>query len=405
LKDVSITYARAGAIVKMTMLQDSEILELKETFRAFSQLSETLEHSYTHLEDRIAQLQLQLEDVHAERHREHQERDLLADRLNSILNALPAGVVVLDPQGKIKVCNPAAVSFLEGPLTGEYWLDVVNRVFDLSNPSQDEIQLKDGRYVSLSTCPLGNDPGQVILISDITENKRLHDKLNQHQRLKAIGEMAAGLAHQIRTPLSSAILCCSQLKNIRLPIVKRKTILDKVMGYMGDLEKVVNNMLVFSRAGYAGDEQINVEELIRHAITALSDSIENTHTDIHVQCNAQLQVLIGNRAILASAIQNIISNAIQAMGNAGELNINIETNQSGCVDIVFIDNGPGVELEIRDKIFNPFFTTKSKGTGLGLAVVQTIARAHEGEIWFPDEQPVQGSKFILRLPAIESGKN
>jgi len=395
----------AGANVKMTVLQDSEILELKETFRAFSQLSETLENSYTNLEDRIAQLQLQLEDVHAERRKEHLERDKLADRLNAILNALPAGIVVLDPQGKIKVCNPAAVSFLEGPLSGEYWLDVVNRVFDLSSPAQDEIQLKDGRYVSLSTCPLGNDPGQVILITDITENKKLHDKLNQHQRLKAIGEMAAGLAHQIRTPLSSAILCCSQLKNVRLPINKRKTVLDKVMGYMGDLEKVVNNMLVFSRSGYAGDEQINVVDLLQHALAALSDAIESAQTHIQLSCSAQQRSIIGNRAILASAIQNIISNAIQAMSSNGELNISIENNQSGSVDIIFTDNGPGIDTDIRDKIFKPFFTTKSKGTGLGLAVVQAIARAHEGEIWLPDEQPGQGSKFILRLPAIESGKS
>ena len=146
----------------MTVLQESEILELKETFRAFSQLSENLENSYSHLEDRIAQLQVQLADVHAERRKEHQEHDQLADRLNSILNALPAGIVVLDPQGKVKVCNPAAVSFLEGPLTGEYWLDIVNRVFDLNNPNQDEIQLKDGRFVSLSTCPFATIPDKLF---------------------------------------------------------------------------------------------------------------------------------------------------------------------------------------------------------------------------------------------------
>jgi len=389
----------------MTLLQESEITELKETFRAFSQLSETLENSYTHLEDRIAQLQLQLEDVHAERRRDNLEKDQLAERLNAILNALPAGIVVLDPQGKIKICNPAAVSFLEGPLTGEHWLDVVNRVFDLSVASQDEIQLKDGRYVSLSTCPLGNDPGQVILITDITENKKLHDKLNQHQRLKAIGEMAAGLAHQIRTPLSSAILCCSQLKNIRLPVAKRKTVLDKVMGYMGDLEKVVNNMLVFSRSGYAGDEQIDVEDLVQYALATLSDAIEDSHTTVSVECSTELRALIGNRAILSSAIQNILSNAIQAMGEGGVMDIQIESHQTDSVDIIFSDNGPGIDKEIRENIFKPFFTTKSKGTGLGLAVVQAIARAHEGEIWLPEQQPDHGSRFILRLPATESGKN
>lgn len=389
----------------MAVLQESELQDLKATFRAFSQLSETLETSYSNLEDRIAQLQLQLEDVHAERRRENQEKELLADRLNSILNALPAGIVVLDPQGKVKICNPAATSFLEGPLTGEYWLDIVNRVFDLESPQQDEIQLKDGRFVSLSTCPLGNDPGQVILITDITENKKLHDKLNQHQRLKAIGEMAAGLAHQIRTPLSSAILCCSQLKNIRLPVAKRKTTLDKVMGYMGDLEKVVNNMLVFSRSGYAGDEQIDVQALVEQAKSSMADCIEQSQTEVQVNCTASQRTVIGNRAILSSAIQNIISNAIQAMGDGGQLTLSVESEQSGSVDIIFNDTGPGIDPEIRADVFKPFFTTKSKGTGLGLAVVQAIARAHEGEIWLPEVQPEQGSQFILRLPAIENGKN
>lgn len=388
-----------------TTAQETEVQDLKKTFQVFSKISESLESSYLELEDRIAQLHLQLENVKADRQKVNHEKHQVADRLNTILNALPAGVVVLDPSGTVKDSNPAAVDLLDGPLTGENWLDVVHRAFDFNVQNGDEVFLQDGRCVTLATCPLGADPGQVILITDVTETKRLQDKLTQHQRLKAIGEMAAGLAHQIRTPLSSAILSCAQLKNSKLPVVKRQATVEKVLTYMGDLEKVVNNMLVFSKSGYAGDEQFRITEVVTDVISTLEPLLEQTKTKVSVENTANITHLVGNRSMLASAIQNIVNNAVQAMGEHGLLDITIQNNQAGTVELVVTDNGPGITEDLRKIIFKPFFTTKSKGTGLGLAIVQAIARAHEGEIWMPEQQPMQGSRFVLRLPAVDVGNN
>jgi two-component system sensor histidine kinase FlrB len=236
----------------MGALQSTQVKDLKETFRVFSKLSETLEHSYLHLEDRISDLSVQLADVQEQKRKASNETDRVADRLNTILDALPAGIVVLGPDGTIQDCNPAAIDLLQSPLRNENWLDVVERVFDLQSVDNDDIWLKDGRCVSLATCPLGQEPGQVILLNDVTETRKLQNKLNQHKRLTAIGEMAAGMAHQIRTPLSSGVLCCSQLKNPNLTEQKRAEVLEKVLSHMGDVEKVINNMLVFSRSGFEG---------------------------------------------------------------------------------------------------------------------------------------------------------
>jgi len=186
---------------------DSE--KLKDAFAIFNELSSQLTESYQQLETRVADLNEELQATRDERIRELTEKERLAGRLSLLLDVLPGGVVVLDGEGVIRENNPAAEALLGEPLLSIAWSEVISRAFAPRCDDGHEVSLVDGRRVNISTCPLGAEPGQILLITDVTEMRMLQDRLSQQQRLASMGETAASLAHQIRTPLSSAMLYAS----------------------------------------------------------------------------------------------------------------------------------------------------------------------------------------------------
>lgn len=377
----------------------NQIQSLEETFKTFDQLTDSLESNYTNLEDRIAQLQMQLTEVRQKHRQEIAARDSIAKKLSSVLQALPAGVVVLNPEGLVQDCNPASVELLGGPLRGEVWREVVERAFLPRSDDGHEISLKDGRLVNISTCPLGNDPGQILLIADVTETRRLQKYVSQHQRLISMGEMVASLAHQIRTPLSTALLSASQLKNSSLDPERKKKQTEKLINNLRHLESLVTDMLVFSKEGHCSSDTIALSELIDKLVNDAQVLAQVNHVQLTKEDLSPDTLVQGNQSILMSALQNLLDNAIHAVNGGGNVHVCIKSSLMGTVDIVVADNGSGIPLEIQSKIFDPFFTTKTQGTGLGLAVVQAVARAHQGDIWL-DAEYLNGSRFILRLPTL-----
>ena len=377
-----------------------QLQSLEDTFQTFDQLTDSLESNYSKLEDRIAQLQMQLSEVRLKHRQEIAARDSIAKKLSSVLQALPAGVVVLNPEGLVQDCNPASIELLGGPLRGEVWREVVERAFLPRSDDGHEISLKDGRLVNISTCPLGNDPGQILLIADVTETRRLQKYVSQHQRLISMGEMVASLAHQIRTPLSTALLSASQLKSGHVDPERTKKQTEKLINNLRHLESLVTDMLVFSKEGHCSSDTIAVSELISNLVNdgqvlAQVNNVQLTNEDLCPNILVQ-----GNQSILLSALQNLLDNAIHAVNDGGNVHVCIKSSLAGTVDIVVSDSGDGIPLDIQSKIFDPFFTTKTQGTGLGLAVVQAVARAHQGDIWL-DAEYINGCRFILRLPTLE----
>jgi two-component system sensor histidine kinase FlrB len=377
-----------------------QLQSLEETFQTFDQLTDSLETNYNNLEDRIAQLQLQLTEVRQKQRQEIAARDNIAKKLSSVLQALPAGVVVLGPDGRVQDCNPAAIELLGGPLRDEVWREVVERAFLPRIDDGHEISLKDGRLVNISTCPLGNDPGQILLIADVTETRRLQRYINQHQRLISMGEMVASLAHQIRTPLSTALLSASQLKNTGLDAERRKKQTEKLISNLRHLENLVTDMLMFSREGHCSSDIIPLSALVNKLIADAQVLARVNHVKLALEDRCPGARILGNQSILLSALQNLLDNAIHAVNNInGNVQVCIKSSLMDTVDIVVTDNGSGIPREIQNRIFDPFFTTKAQGTGLGLAVVQAVARAHQGDIWL-DSDYNNGCRFILRLPAL-----
>jgi len=220
---------------------------LEQAFALFNQMSNQLSESYGLLEARVNELKGELALVSAQRMQELAEKERLANRLLSLLDLLPGGVIVIDGQGVVREANPAACLLLGKPLEGMLWREVIARCFAPREDDGHEISLKDGRRLSIATRSLNGEPGQLVLLTDLTETRRLQDQLARHERLSALGRMVASLAHQIRTPLSAAMLYASHLSEQALPFEQQQRFAGRLKERLHELEHQVRDMLVFAR--------------------------------------------------------------------------------------------------------------------------------------------------------------
>jgi two-component system sensor histidine kinase FlrB len=183
-------------------------------FKAFNELSGELNQTWQALEDQVRHLTIELEAANAQRLKELADKERIARRLQKLLQLLPGGVVVLNEKGKVAECNSAAEELLGAPLENQSWLDIIRQRFAPRKDDGHEISLVNGKRVSLLSRSLDEEPGQIILITDQTETRRLQQSLSRHQRLMEMGKMVSSLAHQIRTPLSAAMLYAGHLGNL-----------------------------------------------------------------------------------------------------------------------------------------------------------------------------------------------
>ena len=376
---------------------------LEEAFQTFNQLSEQLTASYQQLEARVAKLSSELAAARDARIKELSEKERLAKRLELLLNVLPGGIVVLDGEGIVNECNPAAEELLGQTLLGQSWSEIIQRAFAPRSDDGHEISLSDGRRVNISTCPLGSEPGQILLITDVTEMRRLQDRLSHQQRLAAMGETAASLAHQIRTPLASALLYASNLKRQHMSDGERLRVGEKIFSRLRHLEQLIKNMLLYARGVELDEEVFSAADLLLELKQILDTQLKATQTQFSWHDESRGMMLKGNHQMLLSGLVNLCVNAMQAMGTGGRLRIFADSVDSGHLEFRIVDNGPGIPVDKQNEIFNPFFTTRKEGTGLGLPVVAAIAKAHKGSIQLESEAGC-GCTFRLCLPAIAAEK-
>lgn len=381
----------------MPQSSDGRARQLEDAFELFTQMSSQLEASYRVLENRVAQLSEELAAARSERLRQLAEKERLANRLERLLDLLPGGVVVVDGEGTVTECNPAAVALLGEPLQGVRWHEVIDRAFVPSSGDGGEVSLHSGAKISISTRPLDSEPGQIVLLMDVTEQHALQEMLNRNRRLSAMGEMAASLAHQVRTPLASALLYVSHLKRADLAETDRVRFTEKVVGRLRHLEHMVNDMLQFARGGSFDMEDFPVERLVDDFGQTLEPQLQASGGTLEIVDRSEGAWLRGNREALHGALLNLATNAIQACGEAPRLCLAIDCADDG-VRLQLTDNGPGIAPDTTQHLFTPFFTTRPDGTGLGLAVVRAIALAHRGEVWL-QATGESGSCFVLRVPA------
>ena len=392
--------AAADANDKVTSLfpqQDNEAVG--SALELFNQMSRQITDSYRTLESRVNQLSGELTQETRQRQQELEEKEQLADRLSTLLKALPAGVVVLDERGVVSQCNPAALALLGEPLDGERWIDVINRCFAPRSDDGHEVSLKDGRRVSIEIRTMENQPGQLILLTDLTETRQLQSQLAHAQRLSAMGKMVASLAHQIRTPLSAAILYGGHLGQPDLDEDMRQRCANRLMSRLSHLEHQVRDMLIFAR----GETRLAEELPVKTLIGALDAAVDGLSLEAGISVSVMNEAddtrsLMCNRDALVGACTNLVNNSLEA--GATEVTLHLATSAND-LSIRVQDNGPGFEPEQAQKMMEAFYTTKSHGTGLGLAVVQAVVKAHQGE--FSIQSAGQGGAVaLMQLPTLAS---
>ncbi|MFP3977943.1 MULTISPECIES: sensor histidine kinase [Marinobacter] len=377
--------------------QDDEAVD--SALEMFNQMSRQITDSYRTLESRVNQLSGELSQESLQRQQELEEKEQLADRLSTLLKALPAGVVVLDSQGVVSQSNPAAAELLGEPLEGERWVDVIRRCFSPRRDDGHEVSLKDGRRVSIEIRTMENQPGQLILLTDQTETRHLQSQLAHAQRLSAMGKMVASLAHQIRTPLSAAILYGGHLTQDDLDEEMRQRCASRLMSRLTHLEQQVRDMLIFARGETRLAEELSAATLVSALESALEGIKPASGSDVMLRNEVPADCrLMCNRDALVGACTNLVNNSLEAGATAVAVQITLETGE---LLVRVMDNGPGFAKAEAGRLAEAFYTTKSHGTGLGLAVVQAVVKAHQGQ--FSIDSPEQGGAIAtLRLPLLSN---
>ena len=375
-------------------LEQASRAGLEQAFALFNQMSNQLSESYSLLEARVNELKGQLALVSAQRMQELAEKERLAHRLQSLLDLLPGGVIVIDGQGVVREANPVARALLGQPLVGMLWRQVIARNFAPREDDGHEISMRDGRRLSIATRSLHGEPGQLVLLTDLTETRRLQDQLSRHERLSALGRMVASLAHQIRTPLSAALLYASHLNEQVLPAEQQQRFAGRLKERLHELENQVRDMLIFARGELPLPDRLSPPVLF-DALRAAADAHVGDMA-VRWQCDVRDGELLCNRDTLVGTVLNLIDNAIQAAGRDARLKIHLY-RRGDQLRLCVSDNGPGMSRETLARLGEPFFTTKTTGTGLGLAVVKAVARAHQGQLLL-QSRAGRGTCAIVSLP-------
>ncbi len=381
--------------------QQTSTSELEEAFSNFNQASNFLTEVYQDLETQVSSLNSELSHARNERIRQYEEKERIAKRLQNLLKVLPAGVIVLDSDGCIVEFNPTAADLLGEPLLGLSWREIVDRSFSPRWDDGHDVTLADDRCVNISTQSLEEEAGQLILLKEVTETRQLQQQLGNLKRLSAMGEMASALAHQIRTPLSTALLYASNIQHVNTDKIRRNRFVGKLIGRLQHLESLVGDMLLFARGGRFDSKNHLVGELLDEFRESVDAQLEQTGTVLEINNKAEGSSIKVNSHAFVSILQNLLNNAIQASQKPAQVLVSVNRQANNSIELHFSDNGSGISGELRDKIFEPFFTTRSQGSGLGLAVADAVIRSHGGQIDF-ESSAGQGTTFRFVLPEVSN---
>jgi two-component system sensor histidine kinase FlrB len=349
------------------------------------------------MHEQVLRLRAELAISRSARLRELAEKERLLGRLASLLAVLPGGVVILDPEDRIRDANPAALDMLGEPLLGQAWPTVAQRNPELRDAGSGH------RHFSVNSRPLDEEGEQVVLITDTTELHELQEQLGRRQRLAALGEMAARLAHQIRTPLSSTTLYLAQLARDDLPAAQRERICGRLGDRLQHMEGLIESMLSFVRGRSPAMKPLLLRDVMNRLEATVRPELppgtilKLTPIDDTLHLRGALDDLVG-------ALGNLVSNAVDIAGEQVCIDIWAGATSRRSLQICVRDNGPGIAPEVLPRLFDPFFTTRAQGTGLGLAVVAMTVSHHGGEVRARNRSD-GGAEFLIDLPLLEPGES
>jgi len=405
---------------------------LADVLRTFNQSTAKLQEAYTTLQIKFGALNQKLEETNRELNRKVTEISEIKEYLNSILQSVTDGVIAINLNGEITTFNKAAerITSLEGKeVVGKNFNDAFETDFgaDFGGPAREarrgplyvsrgmKVRERNGFPVRESTSLTCDASGKVIgavkVFEDLTELRDLEEQARRQDRLVALGQMAATVAHEIRNPLGGIEGFASLLARDFEETDPHRKLVTKILEGARSLNRVVNELLMFTRPMKLEFQNVEVASMVEGAMGFLKQEIKQSKIRMYKRLGPEGLEVWGDGEQLKRALLNIILNAVQAMPQGGTLSIScrkralpkaaqqmLDHFRNGTwVEIAVKDSGPGIKEDEIPLIFNPFFTKKEKGTGLGLAIATKIVEAHRGQVT-ASNSPKGGAVFVVSLP-------
>ena len=386
--------------VVMSASLPTDYERLQTAFAVFNEASEQLSVVYQDLQQQVEQLTRELALANGELQRQLAEKEDLSRRLSLLLTALPAGVIALDAKGYVEQANPAASALLGEPLVGLPWHEnIAARLLETTVANEWNLKpenTNNHRRIRVESSTIDLTGRQIILVHDITQAYEMQEQVKRNQRLTAMGEMAANLAHQLRTPLSTALLYAAHLGNETLATRERQQFAAKTTERLHHLERLINDMLRFVKGETTQLEKISTASLLAELRHDIEPQMLACDLQFIVHDNSDGACLMADRKALCGALINLLENAMQ-VSNAGDRVLLACDIDEDSVILTVSDDGPGIDAALQARLFEPFFTTRPEGTGLGLAIARGVIQSMGGSIHVnPAASP--GSEFSIKLP-------
>ena len=360
-------------------------------------------NDYKSLESRAMQLNSLLAVINNKQREEIEKRTKISKRLETLLKMLPGGVIVLDQNGVIVESNEAAEHILGYKnLVTEKWSNIVEQSCAPQLDDGLEVSLHNGKRISVATNALPDELGQIILITDLTKTRELQSKINHQNKLLAMGEMMSCLAHQVKTPLSAALLYSSHLCNNNLCNDRKHLYAGKVKERLMHLDDLLQSMLVYVKGYIPASDIIDIDKLFINLSENIKEIIYGKNIKILFCNDISNKKFKGNLSAVISACVNLIVNSIDA-STAGSYICVFAKSYGENIDLVVSDKGAGNSMENLPKVSQAFFSTKTTVTGLGLSIAEIIAKSCGGKLCINSSRE-KGTKVSIRLPCFNEEK-
>jgi len=394
---------------------------LARALRSFQKTTDGLRSAYMALQEEMLRLNVELEERNRSLQRSLAEVQALKGYLSSVLESVADGVTVVDMEGRITIFNRAAER-----ITGYDRREVLGKSYRDLFPVEGgeppiletlmtgrevrgkrrEVLTREGRKVPVDSSTAvvrderGEKLGAVEVLRDLSEVKALEEQLERSRTLAALGEMAANVAHEVRNPLGAIGGYLELLERDMEAGDPKRRLVRKMAEGLARLDRIVTNLLTYTRPLTPDLRERNVKDVAEEALRFFELGCEEGVREkvrFSLEFSGPVRAYVDTE-LFQQVLLNLFSNAVQAMPDGGELKVKgYREGDWACLEVV--DSGVGMSEEVRLRAFDPFFTTRAQGVGLGLALVQKMVHLHGGEISVESDLG-KGTKFLIRIPAL-----
>jgi PAS domain S-box-containing protein len=347
----------------------------------------------------------------------------LSEVTAKVVEYLPSGIIVVDPKGKVFSINRHGASILETDPDELVNRDVA-RIFGLKRGDklhtalrkreprssvEQEVVLPTGKtlLLGLSSTATGDEleseRGFVLIFQDISERKRLQERLRRSEQLASLGAMAAGMAHEIRNPLASMLTGVQILGNLPPGDPRAKRHRETIIQQITRLNGIIRDLLTLGRPARPKRKACAIERPVRQAAEMIAARASEQHVAVEFDLADSLSPVFADEGQIQQVLINLFLNALEAMPKGGELKVRAREGRRNVVLIDVSDTGVGMSSEDIAHAFTPFFSTKAQGAGLGLTVCNRIVADHDGQMELRSTVG-EGTKAIVELPVASPGQ-